>query len=130
MFWPKETYYASCSTHTTVLGKNMLAIVKDLFSFPFQGFHFKSFLSAKTPYWSSFSSYAFCCSTLGSDGSPIPSLASSQSTWGILRQSLKGLSVEFALLADKGAQQVQSSFTVYVPPALLCYCQTLPACKT
>nr|XP_046161724.1 sorting nexin-8-like [Oncorhynchus gorbuscha] len=44
-------------------------------------------------------------STLGSDGSPIPSLASSQSTWGILRQSLKGLSVEFALLADKGAQQ-------------------------
>ncbi|XP_036794189.1 sorting nexin-8 isoform X1 [Oncorhynchus mykiss] len=44
-------------------------------------------------------------STLGSDSSPIPSLASSQSTWGILRQSLKGLSVEFALLADKGAQQ-------------------------
>uniref|UniRef100_A0A8C7FQL3 Sorting nexin 8a n=1 Tax=Oncorhynchus kisutch TaxID=8019 RepID=A0A8C7FQL3_ONCKI len=44
-------------------------------------------------------------STLGSDSSPIPSLASSQNTWGILRQSLKGLSVEFALLADKGAQQ-------------------------
>ncbi|XP_067088933.1 sorting nexin-8a [Osmerus mordax] len=44
-------------------------------------------------------------STLGSDGSPIPSMASSQSTWGTLRQSLKGLSVEFALLADKAAQQ-------------------------
>ncbi|KAJ8391874.1 hypothetical protein AAFF_G00084900 [Aldrovandia affinis] len=29
----------------------------------------------------------------------------SNSTWGTLRQSLKGLSVEFALLADKAAQQ-------------------------
>lgn len=44
-------------------------------------------------------------STLGSDHSTIPSMASSQSTWGTLRQSLKGLSVEFALLADKAAQQ-------------------------
>uniref|UniRef100_A0AAY4C507 PX domain-containing protein n=1 Tax=Denticeps clupeoides TaxID=299321 RepID=A0AAY4C507_9TELE len=44
-------------------------------------------------------------SVLGSDGSPIPSMASSQSTWGALRQSLKGLSVEFAQLADKAVQQ-------------------------
>ncbi|KAF3845966.1 hypothetical protein F7725_003044 [Dissostichus mawsoni] len=44
-------------------------------------------------------------STLGSDGSSLPSLASSQSTWGTLRQSLKSLSVEFAVLSDKAAQQ-------------------------
>uniref|UniRef100_A0A669CE13 Sorting nexin 8a n=1 Tax=Oreochromis niloticus TaxID=8128 RepID=A0A669CE13_ORENI len=44
-------------------------------------------------------------STLGSDASPLPSLASSQSTWGTLRQSLKSLSVEFAVLSDKAAQQ-------------------------
>ncbi|XP_056143911.1 sorting nexin-8a [Lampris incognitus] len=44
-------------------------------------------------------------STLGSDASPIPSLASSRSTWGTLHQSLKGLSVEFALLSEKAAQQ-------------------------
>ncbi|XP_012672255.2 sorting nexin-8a isoform X2 [Clupea harengus] len=44
-------------------------------------------------------------STLGTDSSPIPPMASSQSTWGSLRQSLKGLSVEFGVLADKAVQQ-------------------------
>ncbi|TKS92170.1 Sorting nexin-8 [Collichthys lucidus] len=44
-------------------------------------------------------------STLGSDASSLPSLASPQSTWGTLRQSLKSLSVEFAVLSDKAAQQ-------------------------
>ncbi|XP_034567737.1 sorting nexin-8a isoform X2 [Notolabrus celidotus] len=44
-------------------------------------------------------------SSLGSDSSSLPSLASSQSTWGALRQSLKSLSVEFAVLSDKAAQQ-------------------------
>ncbi|KAG8006821.1 Sorting nexin-8, partial [Nibea albiflora] len=44
-------------------------------------------------------------STLGSDASSLPSLASSPSTWGTLRQSLKSLSVEFAVLSDKAAQQ-------------------------
>ncbi|XP_030646104.1 sorting nexin-8a [Chanos chanos] len=44
-------------------------------------------------------------STLGSDTTPLPSLASSTNSWGTLKQSLKGLSVEFALLADKAAQQ-------------------------
>ncbi|XP_068824127.1 sorting nexin-8 isoform X3 [Capricornis sumatraensis] len=45
-------------------------------------------------------------SALGSDTTPLPSWASlSSSTWGSLKQALKGLSVEFALLADKAAQQ-------------------------
>uniref|UniRef100_A0A665VGD6 PX domain-containing protein n=1 Tax=Echeneis naucrates TaxID=173247 RepID=A0A665VGD6_ECHNA len=44
-------------------------------------------------------------SALGSDGSSLPALASPQSTWGTLRQSLKSLSVEFAVLSDKAAQQ-------------------------
>ncbi|KAM9779907.1 sorting nexin-8a [Neosynchiropus ocellatus] len=44
-------------------------------------------------------------STLGSDTLPLPSLASSQSSWGTLRQALKSLSVEFAVLSDKSAQQ-------------------------
>lgn len=52
----------------------------------------------------------FFFSTLGSDASSLPSLASSQSTWGTLRQSLKSLSVEFAVLSDKAAQQVRPSF--------------------
>ncbi|OWK11172.1 SNX8 [Cervus elaphus hippelaphus] len=43
---------------------------------------------------------------LGSDTTPLPSWASLNSgTWGSLKQALKGLSVEFALLADKAAQQ-------------------------
>lgn len=46
------------------------------------------------------------CSLLGSDGSSLPPWASSQATWGTLRQSLKSLSVEFAVLSDKAAQQV------------------------
>lgn len=47
-------------------------------------------------------------SVLGSDGSSLPSsLPSSQSTWGALRQSLKSLSAEFAVLSDKAAQQVK-----------------------
>lgn len=50
-----------------------------------------------------------CCSTLGTDCSPIPPLASSQSTWSSLRQSFKGLSVEFGLLADKAVQQVETT---------------------
>lgn len=46
-------------------------------------------------------------SALGSDTTPLPSWASlHSSTWGSLKQALKGLSVEFALLADKAAQQV------------------------
>ncbi|XP_012712199.2 sorting nexin-8a [Fundulus heteroclitus] len=44
-------------------------------------------------------------SALGSDASALPALASSQSSWGTLRQSLKSLSVEFAVLSDKAAQQ-------------------------
>ncbi|XP_070316649.1 sorting nexin-8 isoform X2 [Odocoileus virginianus] len=45
-------------------------------------------------------------SALGSDTTPLPSWASLNSgTWGSLKQALKGLSVEFALLADKAAQQ-------------------------
>lgn len=47
------------------------------------------------------------CSALGSDTTPLPSWAALHlSTWGSLKQALKGLSVEFALLADKAAQQV------------------------
>ncbi|MGH0122319.1 UNVERIFIED_CONTAM: hypothetical protein FKN15_003110 [Acipenser sinensis] len=43
---------------------------------------------------------------LGSDTMPVQSWASTnKNTWGTMRQSLKGLSVEFALLADKAAQQ-------------------------
>ncbi|XP_006889797.1 PREDICTED: sorting nexin-8 [Elephantulus edwardii] len=43
---------------------------------------------------------------LGSDTTPLPPWAAlSSSTWGVLKQALKGLSVEFALLADKAAQQ-------------------------
>nr|XP_012614418.1 sorting nexin-8 isoform X1 [Microcebus murinus] len=45
-------------------------------------------------------------SALGSDTTPLPSWATlNSSTWGALKQALKGLSVEFALLADKAAQQ-------------------------
>ncbi|XP_043567747.1 sorting nexin-8-like [Chiloscyllium plagiosum] len=45
-------------------------------------------------------------SILGSDTTPVPSWASAASnTWSTLKQALKGLSVEFALLADKAAQQ-------------------------
>ena len=48
-------------------------------------------------------------SALGSDTTPLPSWASLNSgTWGSLKQALKGLSVEFALLADKAAQQVSA----------------------
>ncbi|XP_061905924.1 sorting nexin-8-like isoform X1 [Entelurus aequoreus] len=46
-------------------------------------------------------------STLGSETSSLPSLASSQSTWGRLCQSLKSLSVEFAVLSDKAGQQAR-----------------------
>ncbi|XP_069784392.1 sorting nexin-8a isoform X2 [Narcine bancroftii] len=47
-------------------------------------------------------------STLGSDTTPVPSWASATSgMWGILKQTLKSLSVEFALLADKAARQGQ-----------------------
>ncbi|XP_007941209.1 sorting nexin-8 [Orycteropus afer afer] len=43
---------------------------------------------------------------LGSDTTPLPPWAAlSSSVWGSLKQALKGLSVEFALLADKAAQQ-------------------------
>ncbi|KAM4812834.1 sorting nexin-8 [Urocitellus parryii] len=45
-------------------------------------------------------------SALGSDTTPLPSWAALHlSTWGSLKQALKGLSVEFALLADKAVQQ-------------------------
>lgn len=45
-------------------------------------------------------------SALGSDTTPLPSWAAlHSSTWGSLKQALKGLSVEFTLLADKAARQ-------------------------
>ncbi|KAI5935822.1 Sorting nexin-8 [Manis javanica] len=45
-------------------------------------------------------------SALGSDTTPLPSWAPlSSSTWESLKQALKGLSVEFALLADRAVQQ-------------------------
>uniref|UniRef100_A0A2K5P6B8 Sorting nexin 8 n=1 Tax=Cercocebus atys TaxID=9531 RepID=A0A2K5P6B8_CERAT len=48
-------------------------------------------------------------SAIGSDTTPLPSWAAlNSSTWGSLKQALKGLSVEFALLADKAAQQVKN----------------------
>lgn len=62
----------------------------------------------------------FVDSTLGSDASSLPSLASSQSTWGTLRQALKSLSVEFAVLSDKAAQQVQPSVLHHL---LCCTCK-------
>lgn len=46
-------------------------------------------------------------SALGSDMTPLPSWATLHlSTWASLKQAMKGLSVEFAVLADKAAQQV------------------------
>lgn len=57
------------------------------------------------------SSLSCFLSALGSDTTPLPSWASlNSSTWGSLKQALKGLSVEFALLADKAAQQVSELF--------------------
>ncbi|XP_075383714.1 sorting nexin-8 isoform X3 [Tenrec ecaudatus] len=45
-------------------------------------------------------------SALGSDTTPLPPWAAlSSNTWGSLKQALRGLSVEFALLADKAALQ-------------------------
>ncbi|XP_016425062.1 sorting nexin-8a isoform X1 [Sinocyclocheilus rhinocerous] len=44
-------------------------------------------------------------SSLGSDESPVPILASCKSPWAALRRSVKGLSVEFSLLSEKAAQQ-------------------------
>lgn len=57
-------------------------------------------------------------SALGSDTTPLPSWAAlNNSTWGNLKQALKGLSVEFALLADKAVQQVSScSYFLSRPP--------------
>lgn len=53
---------------------------------------------------------SFFLSALGSDTTPLPSWAAlNSSTWGSLKQALKGLSVEFALLADKAAQQVSAA---------------------
>ncbi|KAM9058867.1 sorting nexin-8 isoform 3-T5 [Megaptera novaeangliae] len=55
-------------------------------------------------------------SALGSDTTPLPSWATlNSSTWGSLKQALKGLSVEFALLADKAAQQDTRSATSLLP---------------
>ncbi|KAK7806511.1 hypothetical protein U0070_017503 [Myodes glareolus] len=54
-----------------------------------------------------------------SDTTPLPSWAALHlSTWGSLKQALKGLSVEFALLADKAAQQIpfQTSFPIVKGP--------------
>ncbi|XP_036167851.1 sorting nexin-8 isoform X3 [Myotis myotis] len=49
-------------------------------------------------------------SALGSDTTPLPSWAAlNSSTWGSLKQALKGLSVEFAVLADKAAQQEEDA---------------------
>ncbi|XP_062846464.1 sorting nexin-8a [Trichomycterus rosablanca] len=44
-------------------------------------------------------------SALGCDSSPVPILDSSKSMWNDLRHSLRGLSTEFTLLADKATQQ-------------------------
>ncbi|XP_043945492.1 sorting nexin-8 isoform X1 [Protopterus annectens] len=45
-------------------------------------------------------------SALGSDSTPLPPWTSvANNAWVALKQALKGLSVEFALLADKAAQQ-------------------------
>ncbi|XP_059414536.1 sorting nexin-8-like isoform X2 [Carassius carassius] len=44
-------------------------------------------------------------SSLGSDESSVPILASCKSPWAALRRSVKGLSVEFSLLSEKAAQQ-------------------------
>lgn len=44
-------------------------------------------------------------SALGSNSAPLPSMASSERTWGTLCQSLKSLCAEFAVLSDKAAQQ-------------------------
>lgn len=47
-------------------------------------------------------------SALGSDTTPLPSWAAlNNSAWGSLKQALKGLSVEFTMLADKAVQQVR-----------------------
>lgn len=58
----------------------------------------------------------FCSpSALGSDTTPLPSWAAlNNSTWGTLKQALKGLSVEFALLADKAVQQVSDSISLFI----------------
>lgn len=56
-------------------------------------------------------------SALGSDTTPLPSWAAlHSSTWGSLKQALKGLSVEFALLADKAAQQVSEPALLSMAP--------------
>ncbi|KAG5832263.1 hypothetical protein ANANG_G00289230 [Anguilla anguilla] len=44
-------------------------------------------------------------STMGSGTSSVPSPAGGHCSWGTIQQSLKGLSGEFALLADKAAEQ-------------------------
>ncbi|XP_052406514.1 sorting nexin-8-like [Carassius gibelio] len=44
-------------------------------------------------------------SSLGSDESSVPILASCKSPWAALRRSVKGLSVEFSLLSERAAQQ-------------------------
>lgn len=63
--------------------------------------------------------FEYCLSSpsaLGSDTTPLPSWAAlNSSTWGTLKQALKGLSVEFALLADKAVQQVSSSIFFLFP---------------
>lgn len=46
-------------------------------------------------------------SALVSNSAPLPSMASSERTWGALCQSLKSLCAEFAVLSDKAAQQVR-----------------------
>lgn len=61
-----------------------------------------------------FEYYLSLPSALGSDTTPLPSWAAlNNSTWGTLKQALKGLSVEFALLADKAVQQVSSLLFYY-----------------
>ncbi|XP_051995855.1 sorting nexin-8-like isoform X2 [Xyrauchen texanus] len=44
-------------------------------------------------------------SSLGSNESPVPVLTSFKSPWSALRHSVKGLSVEFALLSEKAVEQ-------------------------
>lgn len=48
-------------------------------------------------------------SCLGSDETSVPVLASGKSPWVALKQSVKGLSVEFSLLSEKAAEQVTAA---------------------
>lgn len=56
-------------------------------------------------------------SCLGSDETSVPVLASGKSPWVALKQSVKGLSVEFSLLSEKAAEQVTAPHAPHEPLA-------------